>query len=149
MNPVHTSSEKMDWQTPEELLQTIREELGPIGLDPCSVSSNPTGATVCVAHDEGECGLEASWSLLAPHEHALVFVNPPYGREIGKWTQKCRDAPGPLRRVALVPSRTDTRWFRGAPYPAPFPSALLLWGVPRSEADFLASTLGGLLMEHV
>lgn len=42
-----------------------------------------------------------------------VFCNPPYGREIGKWIRKCSEEaqkPGTIV-VALLPARTDTRWF--------------------------------------
>lgn len=41
------------------------------------------------------------------------FVNPPYGREIGKWVKKCHDEwiNNKVTSVMLIPSRTDTRWF--------------------------------------
>jgi len=66
------------------------------------------------------------------------FCNPPYGREIARWTNRMFGTG-----VALIPSRTDTRWWhqdimtraeriefiRGRLHfdglgPAPFPSAL-------------------------
>lgn len=72
------------------------------------------------------------------------FANPPYGREIVKWTAKM---PTQGNGVALLPARTDTRWFhehvlpyaridflRGrlhfddAPSGAPFPSMLCYFG---------------------
>ena len=34
-------------------------------------------------------------------------MNPPYGREIGKWVKKISEWGG----VALLPARTDTKWF--------------------------------------
>jgi site-specific DNA-methyltransferase (adenine-specific) len=42
-----------------------------------------------------------------------VFCNPPYGREIGKWVEKCyEESQKPETTVvALLPARTDTRWF--------------------------------------
>lgn len=42
-----------------------------------------------------------------------VFCNPPYGREIGKWVQKCyaeSRKPDTLV-VMLIPARTDTEYF--------------------------------------
>jgi hypothetical protein len=42
-----------------------------------------------------------------------VFVNPPYGREIGKWVKKSYEEglkPNTLV-VMLIPARTDTRYF--------------------------------------
>jgi site-specific DNA-methyltransferase (adenine-specific) len=39
-------------------------------------------------------------------------MNPPYGREIGKWMQKAYEAAqGGATVVCLVPARTDTRWW--------------------------------------
>ena len=42
-----------------------------------------------------------------------VFVNPPYGRELSKWVEKCYneslDSNGKI--VMLIPARTDTRYF--------------------------------------
>ena len=37
----------------------------------------------------------------------MVFMNPPYGREIGYWVKKLSQNIG----VALLPARTDTNWF--------------------------------------
>ena len=48
----------------------------------------------------GRCAI--SW---AGHR---VFCNPPYGRTIGNWLAKGREAD---LAVFLIPSRTDTAWF--------------------------------------
>lgn len=73
-------------------------------------------------------------------------MNPPYGREIGKWMKKAyiSSQQGALV-VCLVPARTDTAWwhdfammgsvifirgrlqFGGSPNSAPFPSALVIY----------------------
>lgn len=77
-------------------------------------------------------------------------MNPPYGREIGKWIAKAYEESrrGALV-VGLIPARTDTRYWhefiekkaevrflRGRvkfeqpgmkPAPAPFPSAVVIW----------------------
>lgn len=80
----------------------------------------------------------------------LIYVNCPYGRTIGRWTAKCRnEAEEGAEIIALLPARTDTRWWRdctpprsaravaflrgrlrfvGAPAGAPFPSCLVYWG---------------------
>ena len=42
-----------------------------------------------------------------------VWLNPPYGRQIGRWVAKAAEEarkPG-TTVVLLVPARTDTRWF--------------------------------------
>jgi len=48
--------------------------------------------------------LKQSW------DNYNVFVNPPYGREIGKWVKKASQATGGVV-VMLIPARTDTRYF--------------------------------------
>ena len=42
-----------------------------------------------------------------------VFMNPPYGREIGAWLQKAWESAQSTAElvVCLVPARTDTRWW--------------------------------------
>lgn len=82
------------------------------------------------------------------------FLNPPYGRGIGKWMRACKEQrvrrpelPNGSTGVALVPARTDTKWFwdygihgadeirllkgrlrfEGAPSGAPFPSAVIIY----------------------
>ena len=53
-------------------------------------------------------GLRSAWI-------GRVFMNPPYGREIGCWVAKAVNAveSGSAERVvALLPARTDTRWWQ-------------------------------------
>lgn len=52
-------------------------------------------------------GFNKSW------EGEVVFCNPPYGREIGKWVKKCYEESKKENTIVvmLIPSRTDTRWF--------------------------------------
>ena len=71
-------------------------------------------------------------------------MNPPYGREIGKWVKKAYESKSLV--VALLPARTDTKWFHefiygkaeirfikgrlkfgGSSNSAPFPSMLVIW----------------------
>ena len=63
MNRVHFSSQDLDWQTPKEVYQVLDAEFG-FDHDPCPV--NPTVD-----------GLTSEWGQ-------SNYVNPPYGREIGK-----------------------------------------------------------------
>jgi hypothetical protein len=54
-----------------------------------------------------ENGLAQNW-----HGHR-VYMNPPYGRAIGKWVRKAfleGNHPETLV-VCLIPSRTDTNWW--------------------------------------
>jgi hypothetical protein len=79
-----------------------------------------------------------------------VFLNPPYGRELPKWTAKAlaEIVHGRARIViGVLPARPDTRWwhrdiaghanisflrgrlrFGDGVQSAPFPSALVVWG---------------------
>jgi site-specific DNA-methyltransferase (adenine-specific) len=55
--------------------------------------------------------LTQSWDI-ASEKGTRVFMNPPYGREIGKWVKKAfeESLKGTLV-VCLIPSRTDTKWW--------------------------------------
>ena len=143
------SSDRQDWNTPKEILEMI-QRVNPIGLDPCSNGSSLVSAPV--QWDRCSDGLAQPWSGLG-----LVFVNPPSGRaakgEAGiiEWLAKCcYEAAHGVEVVALVPVRTDTRWFQeygftaqavcfwrgrirfvGGASCAPVPSAVLYWG-PRA-----------------
>lgn len=139
MTPALLSSARMDWQTPPGVLDLVRG-LGQIDLDPCTTADNPTEARRFYAPPQD--GLTLPWG------EGLAYVNPPYGREIGAWVDRChRSALGGLEVVLLTPSRTDTRWFTrlwetadamcfwrgrirfaGAPHPAPFPSLVTYFG---------------------
>lgn len=147
INPALLSSKDPTWQTPDCVLDRVRR-IGPIGLDPCTVGGNPTNARAFYTPQED--GLECSWQTFSGH---VIYVNPPYGRGIGPWVDKCREASldGEIV-VALLPARTDTRWFpwdadalcfwrgrlkfRGAPAPAPFPSVVAFWGGPLPRQFF-------------
>lgn len=77
-----------------------------------------------------------------------MWLNPPYGRDIGKWVEKAYKES--LKEntvvVCLLPARTDTAWFHdycmygrvifvrgrlkfgGAKNSAPFPSMVVIFG---------------------
>lgn len=145
MDPVLHSSERMDWSTPDNVLALVRQlcRAGLIAFDPCTDSSNPTGAVSYVSLP-GD-GLTWAW----PHcSDGLTYVNPPYGRALQSWIGKCcAEGEAGAEIVLLVPARPDTGWFdaahesanakcewrgrlkfKGAPSSAPFPSALFYWG---------------------
>lgn len=116
------SSERMDWRTPESILQLVSSVAvnGRIGLDPATELSNPTKADHWIAPPSD--GLQASWRA-----RGLVFINPPYGREICRWTRKMRNeaaADPDGEYLALVPGRVDTRWWHEDVLTA---SAICLW----------------------
>ena len=157
LSDVHFSSAKQDWQTPDELLDLVRSYRS-IRLDPCTSADNPTNAKDFFT--EKDDGIEQNWGM---DQGGLIYVNPPYGRELRFWVEKCvsESARRPFLEehslnseiILLMPARTDTTYwhhgvlshaeaicyvkgrlkFRGAPSSAPFPSALVYFG-DRPEA---------------
>lgn len=97
---LYTSSTP-EWYTPPELVRDVVGFLGGIDLDPAARSSQHIPA----ARHEVVDGLAIPWA-------GKVYCNPPYGREIGKWTAKGLSDPAVHELIMLVPARTDTRWFQ-------------------------------------
>jgi len=135
------SSERGDWETPAALFEELDAEFH-FTLDVCANETNKKckwyfGPTNSYTPD----GLAVRWG------HAICWMNPPYGREIGKWIAKASaEAQKGATVVALLPARTDTRWFHdfiygkhevrflrgrlkfvGAPSSAPFPSIIVVF----------------------
>jgi len=117
----------LTWKTPKAVFQTLDAEFR-FDFDPCP--DNP-------AFD----GLSISWGK-------CNFVNPPYGREIGKWIKKGYEEWIQKGKtvVFLIPSRTCSAYwhdyvmkateirfirgrlkFEGAKYNAPFPSVIIVF----------------------
>lgn len=133
---VHFSSRSDEWPTPQWLFEELHREFN-FDLDPCSTHANAK----CHRHfTREEDGLARSWA------DAVVFMNPPYGRDIRHWMRKAFDsAQAGATVVCLVPSRTDTDWwhryamhgqvrflkgrlkFGEARHAAPFPSAIVIF----------------------
>jgi phage N-6-adenine-methyltransferase len=143
MNSALLSSEKHDWQTPDNLLDLVRKcsSSGLIGYDPCTVDGNPCRA-ICYSRPDDD-GLSTRW-----WGNGLVYCNPPYSN-VSDWVNKAtRESVEGAEIIMLVPARPDTRWwhdniaigadavcfwkgrlkFKGAPASAPFPSAIVYWG---------------------
>lgn len=92
---VHFSSKTDDWSTPVDFVA----KYGAFDLDPCADVTN-TQAPIFFTKKEN--GLTKKW-------FGRVWMNPPYGREIGKWVKKAYESECEV--VCLLPARTDTRWF--------------------------------------
>ena len=134
---VHFSSNTDDWPTPAEYYARL-SKLFNFTLDPCSSASNHK----CPDYfDTAADGLSQSWQTVG-----AVFMNPPYGREIGKWVKKAyEESRKGTPVVCLLPARTDTAWwndyctkglikfvrgrikFGEATNSAPFPSAIVIF----------------------
>lgn len=96
------SSETDEWATPQWLFDQLNDEFH-FTLDPCATKANAKCASFYTREDDG---LSRPW---APER---VWMNPPYGREIGRWVEKAfLQAMMGATVVCLIPSRTDTTWW--------------------------------------
>lgn len=102
------SSKEEKWQTPDKVFTPLNEEFK-FTLDPCCQHDSAR----CTKHfTPVEDGLKQSW------ENEIVFVNPPYGREITKWVEKSlfEATNNGATVVMLIPVRTDTKYFHNFIY---------------------------------
>lgn len=98
---VHHSSRTGEWATPWALFRELDREFG-FTLDVCATAENAKVARFYSPEDDG---------LLQPWE-GRIWCNPPYGRRIGAWFQRARDAQREGHTVVmLVPARTDTAYW--------------------------------------
>ena len=100
---VHFSSATDMWSTPQDFFEGLDAEFG-FTLDVCSTHDNAK----CAHHfTEDDDGLSQVWS-------GVCWMNPPYGRTIGKWMRKAYESSlTGATVVCLVPARTDTAWWHG------------------------------------
>lgn len=97
------SSNTNEWATPQAVYDELNQEFH-FTLDPCSNDDNHKCAKYYTIREDG---LRQNWG------GQNVFCNPPYGKEIGLWVQKCYQEslkPDTLV-VMLIPARTDTAYF--------------------------------------
>ena len=126
-----------EWATPQDLFDALASEFGPFDVDVCAT---PKNAKVAKFYTKADDGLAQDW-------RGRVWMNPPYGRPIGLWMEKAKlSARAGAVVVCLVPARTDTAWWHdnameateirfirgrvkfGGAGPAPFPSAVVVFG---------------------
>ena len=84
---------------PQDVFDKLNGEFS-FTLDPCA---NDTNHKCKKYFTKTENGLLQNW------DDEIVFCNPPYGREIGKWVKKAAESKATV--VMLLPARTDTKWF--------------------------------------
>ena len=96
----------VEWFTPRWVFDALGATFD---LDPCTPGVERTH--VPAAHGYT---LPTNDGLLDPW-CGNVWVNPPYGRGINRWLDRCADhAATGGSAIALVPNRTDTAWFQDA-----------------------------------
>ena len=133
---VFASSATCEWATPQELFDRLNAQYH-FETDVCATAEN---AKCGKFYTKEQDGLKQEW-------RGVCWMNPPYGKEIGKWMEKAytesRTAGATV--VCLVPARTDTTWwhdyamkgniqflrgrlkFGGCKNSAPFPSAIVVF----------------------
>ena len=97
------SSKTDQWATPQHFFDELNKEFG-FTLDPCADEFNHK----CdLWFDKQTDGLKQNWG------GQRVFCNPPYGKEISKWVEKCFAESNKENTICvmLIPARTDTKWF--------------------------------------
>ena len=97
------SSKTDQWATPQELFDQLNQEFR-FNLDPCADAQNHKCARYFTAEDDG---LKQNWGGYR------VFCNPPYGRALKDWVEKCyrEGCKDNTIVVLLIPARTDTTYF--------------------------------------
>lgn len=135
MNQSLFSSNSPEWETPPALFSIFDDQYH-FTLDVCATKANAKCKRFFSPEDDG---LAQDWS------GERCWMNPPYGREIINWVEKAWMETEALV-VALLPARTDTKWFHeyvygqseiifwrgrlrfvGAASSAPFPSMICVY----------------------
>jgi phage N-6-adenine-methyltransferase len=137
LSPGVFSSARTVWETPPELFALLHREFR-FTLDVCATRTN---RKCPVYFTPRENALRQPWT-------GTCWMNPPYGRAIGRWVRKAHQESrsSSAKVVCLLPARTDTAWwhdhvmqareirllrgrlvFVGARSSAPFPSAIVIF----------------------
>ena len=136
-NDLMFSSKTDQWATPQAFFDRLDARFH-FETDVCALPDNAK----CKRYYTPEMdGLKQEWS-------GVCWMNPPYGREIGKWVRKAYESArdNSATVVCLLPARVDTQWFHdyilpnaniefirgrikfgGASSSAPFPSMIVVF----------------------
>src|SRR5262245_19781021 len=103
MNNVHFSSKSDEYPTPQWLFDLLYAEFRP-SVDVCATAANAK----CDVYFSPEVdGLKQEWT-----PGKVYWMNPPFGREIGRWVEKAyRSSLLGATVVACLPARVDTAWW--------------------------------------
>lgn len=135
---VKFSSVRPDWKTPRWLF----DKLAAYYHFTIDLAASAENTLLPRFYSEQDSAFLHSWRA------ETAFLNPPYGRDLAKWTEVAEYS---ARReaaiiVALLPVRTGVKWwheyiagkatvlflkgrlkFDGVPFNAPFDSAIVIW----------------------
>ena len=96
----HRIADSVEWYTPPEIFEALGVDFD---LDPAAPPGGVPWIPATHHYSTLDDGLSRPWG-------GLVWLNPPYGRQTGRWLDRlARHGEG----LALVFARTDTAWFQG------------------------------------
>ncbi len=109
MDKVLHSSQRSDWETPLSVIRFLENRNGrKFDLDAAASARNKKAKLFL---DTSVNSLEVDW-VEAAKGGTEVWLNPPYGRGIGKWVAKAYyESTRGINVTLLLPARTDTIWF--------------------------------------
>ena len=130
------------WETPHNLFAQLNKEFC-FTLD---AAADDTNHKCVIYYTKEDDSLKKNWI-------GVVWLNPPYGRELKDWISKARsESIKGATVVCLVPVRSDTRWwhndvmksseirlltrrltFHGGTNKAPFPACIVVFRPNISE----------------
>ena len=135
MNKGLFTSQTDNWETPHVFFEKLNDEFH-FDRDVCASLDN---AKCKKFYTKEQDGLNQEWT-------GVCWMNPPYGKEIGKWLKKAYESSiNGATVVCLIPARTDTAWwhnyvmkgkirfirgrlkFGNSKNSAPFPSAIVVF----------------------
>ena len=143
MNADVMFSSKTDmWETPQDFFDKLNDEFH-FTLDACAT---PENAKCARFYTKEQNGLAQKWD-------GVVWCNPPYCRQTGKWVEKAyNESKRGVTVVMLIPCRPDVSYFHdfilgkaevrfvrgrlkfgGSKNSAPFPSMVVVFGAGRSD----------------
>ena len=110
------SSKNQEWSTPKDLFKILDMEFN-FQWD-LAASSNNTKCKSYFSIEDGSA-LDIDWYeyFNECNINGYLWLNPPYGRSISEWVKKCYiESQKGVKIVALLPARTDTKWFHSYIY---------------------------------
>ena len=117
-NALMFSKASDEWATPQVFFDALHAEFE-FGLDvAASVENRKTAVYFGPDHDDESCqdALVQPWTIAA--DGHTCWMNPPYSQCRAFIEKAAREASQGATVVALVPSRTDTKWWHSAVYDA-------------------------------
>ncbi len=104
-----------EWATPPDLFESLNREFH-FGVDLAANEQNHKCPTWLGPGGRAADSLTANWEGWAAvgGDSIAAWLNPPYGRGMGRWMRKCAESAQSsklLTVVALIFARTDTSWW--------------------------------------